>query len=217
MVQQGRRARGPQTPRPRPCRGQGAVGMSRRSGWRRRWRRHVRGPLVAGNWKMNGLCAVDRRDRRHPRRHGSKGATGRAEMLVCPPFPLVAAFARRASGKALADRRAGLPPRDLRRSYRRRLGRDAEGCRGKPRHRRPFRAAHGPWRDGRSRQGEGGGRASGRPRRDRLHRRDAGGARGRDRRWRSSDASSPARCRPRRTGRRHGRSPTSRSGRSAAG
>src|ERR1700735_4949341 len=57
-------------------------------------------PLIAGNWKMNGLrasmaefeamCA------------GAAGVAAKADLLVCPPATLVAAFAAKAHGvKAL--------------------------------------------------------------------------------------------------------------------
>ena len=53
-------------------------------------------PLVAGNWKMNGLKAsaaeLDAM---------IAGAAGRAELVVCPPATLVAAFAARAAGTAV--------------------------------------------------------------------------------------------------------------------
>jgi triosephosphate isomerase (TIM) len=51
-------------------------------------------PLIAGNWKMNGLksflaefdamCA------------GAAALEGKADLLVCPPATLIAAFADRA-------------------------------------------------------------------------------------------------------------------------
>jgi triosephosphate isomerase len=56
-------------------------------------------PLIAGNWKMNGLkaslaefdaiCA------------GAAALTGKADLLVCPPATLIAAFADRARGLSL--------------------------------------------------------------------------------------------------------------------
>ena len=61
----------------------------------------ARRPLVAGNWKMNGLRAdlveIERiRDGVLARRAGS------AEVLVCPPFTLVMAAAEIAKGSPLA-------------------------------------------------------------------------------------------------------------------
>ena len=60
----------------------------------------ARHPLVAGNWKMNGLAsslaeveaisaAVD------------SGGAGRAETLICPPFTLIGRFAEALRGGAL--------------------------------------------------------------------------------------------------------------------
>ena len=56
----------------------------------------ARRPLIAGNWKMNGLKAsaaeldkiID----------GARELAGRADLMVCPPATLVAAFAARAQG-----------------------------------------------------------------------------------------------------------------------
>jgi triosephosphate isomerase (TIM) len=55
-------------------------------------------PLIAGNWKMNGLkvstaefdamCA------------GASGVAAKADLLVCPPATLIAAFAAKANGTA---------------------------------------------------------------------------------------------------------------------
>ena len=49
-------------------------------------------PLVAGNWKMNGLKAglaeIDA-----IRDAAKAGGAGRAEVAICPPFTLVAAAA----------------------------------------------------------------------------------------------------------------------------
>ena len=59
-------------------------------------------PLVAGNWKMNGLSAslaeVDRLAA------GLKGraATLRSDVMVCPPGTLIAAMAGRAAGTAVS-------------------------------------------------------------------------------------------------------------------
>src|SRR6266481_3334622 len=57
-------------------------------------------PLIAGNWKMNGLnaslaefdamCA------------GAAALEGKADLLVCPPATLIAAFADKARGSRLA-------------------------------------------------------------------------------------------------------------------
>ena len=55
----------------------------------------ARRPLVAGNWKMNGLAAsVAELDRIIA---GARDMA-RADLMVCPPATLIAAFAARAAG-----------------------------------------------------------------------------------------------------------------------
>jgi triosephosphate isomerase (TIM) len=60
----------------------------------------ARRPLVAGNWKMNGTAAsaveLDRIIA------GAPPLTARADLMVCPPATLVAAFAARAAGSPVA-------------------------------------------------------------------------------------------------------------------
>jgi triosephosphate isomerase len=58
-------------------------------------------PLVAGNWKMNGLRASlsEIAAIRDAVRHGG---SGRAEVLVCPPATLIAAAADLCKGSAVA-------------------------------------------------------------------------------------------------------------------
>ena len=51
-------------------------------------------PLVAGNWKMNGLSAS-----LSVLNEILAAPTGRAELLVCPPATLVGAFAQAAGGR----------------------------------------------------------------------------------------------------------------------
>ena len=53
-----------------------------------------RRPLVAGNWKMNGLAATGG----ELQRMIAGGAGTAAELLVCPPATLIAAFASAARG-----------------------------------------------------------------------------------------------------------------------
>ncbi len=56
-------------------------------------------PLVAGNWKMNGLAAsIGELERIIA---GGHALTKKAELLVCPPATLVAAFAARARESAV--------------------------------------------------------------------------------------------------------------------
>lgn len=56
-------------------------------------------PLIAGNWKMNGLSgSIAELDAIIA---GSAAASERAGLLICPPATLVAAFAARARGTAV--------------------------------------------------------------------------------------------------------------------
>jgi triosephosphate isomerase len=57
-------------------------------------------PLVAGNWKMNGLSSSVR-ELDAIAAGAADGAAGRAELLIAPPFTLIAAFAVRTAGKPL--------------------------------------------------------------------------------------------------------------------
>ncbi len=60
----------------------------------------MRHPLVAGNWKMNGLRAsLAELDATIA---GVPALADKADLLVCPPATLVAAFAARAAGTAVA-------------------------------------------------------------------------------------------------------------------
>jgi triosephosphate isomerase (TIM) len=59
-----------------------------------------RRPLVAGNWKMNGLAAsIGELDRVIA---GAPEFSPRADLMVCPPATLIAAFAARAGGSPVA-------------------------------------------------------------------------------------------------------------------
>ena len=58
-------------------------------------------PLIAGNWKMNGLKASMAEF--EAMLAGASRVAGKADLLVCPPATLIAAFAEKARGsKALA-------------------------------------------------------------------------------------------------------------------
>jgi len=58
-------------------------------------------PLIAGNWKMNGLKAGIAEFEAMVA--GASGVAARADLLVCPPATLIAAFAEKArSSKMLA-------------------------------------------------------------------------------------------------------------------
>ena len=53
-------------------------------------------PLIAGNWKMNGLRAAMAEF--EAMLAGAAGVTAKADLLVCPPATLIAAFADKARG-----------------------------------------------------------------------------------------------------------------------
>ena len=53
-------------------------------------------PLIAGNWKMNGLKSALAEF--EAMLAGAAGVADKADLLVCPPATLVAAFAERARG-----------------------------------------------------------------------------------------------------------------------
>jgi triosephosphate isomerase len=57
-------------------------------------------PLVAGNWKMNGLAASEGELARII--HGASALAGRAELMVCPPATLIATFAAAVRGSAMS-------------------------------------------------------------------------------------------------------------------
>jgi triosephosphate isomerase (TIM) len=57
-----------------------------------------RRPLVAGNWKMNGLAASAVELAAVKEWAAGTGANIRAQLLICPPVTLVASFARLAAG-----------------------------------------------------------------------------------------------------------------------
>jgi triosephosphate isomerase len=57
-------------------------------------------PLVAGNWKMNGLATSLAEARRVQERLGGPGFTV-ADAMICPPTTLVAALAAQAAGSHL--------------------------------------------------------------------------------------------------------------------
>src|SRR3981189_681777 len=53
-------------------------------------------PLIAGNWKMNGLKSS--RAEFEAMLAGASEVAAKADLLVCPPATLIAAFAERARG-----------------------------------------------------------------------------------------------------------------------
>jgi triosephosphate isomerase (TIM) len=58
-----------------------------------------RRPLVAGNWKMNGRKAAGAE---LAKMIGGAGGLTQADLMVCPPFTLLAPFAEQAKGSRLA-------------------------------------------------------------------------------------------------------------------
>jgi len=57
-------------------------------------------PLIAGNWKMNGLRAATVELRKII--DGARGLNAAADILVCPPATLIAGFAALAHGSGIA-------------------------------------------------------------------------------------------------------------------
>jgi triosephosphate isomerase len=57
-------------------------------------------PLIAGNWKMNGLKSSQAEF--EAMREGAAGVAAKADLLVCPPATLIAGFADRTKGTSLA-------------------------------------------------------------------------------------------------------------------
>lgn len=57
-------------------------------------------PLVAGNWKMNGLAASEGELAKII--HGAGALAGKAALMVCPPATLIASFTAAARGSAVA-------------------------------------------------------------------------------------------------------------------
>jgi triosephosphate isomerase len=57
-------------------------------------------PLIAGNWKMNGLKASSAEF--EAMLAGAGAIAGKADLLVCPPATLLAGFADKARGKGVA-------------------------------------------------------------------------------------------------------------------
>jgi triosephosphate isomerase len=59
-------------------------------------------PLVAGNWKMNGLAASLAEARRVQERLAEPGFAASVDVMICPPATLVAALAGAAQGSRLS-------------------------------------------------------------------------------------------------------------------
>ena len=56
-------------------------------------------PLIAGNWKMNGLKTA--MSEFEAMLAGADGVKAKADLLVCPPATLISAFAAKASGSQM--------------------------------------------------------------------------------------------------------------------
>ena len=115
-------------------------------------------PLVAGNWKMNGLTA-SLSEIEAMRGAVEKGAAGAAEVLVCPPATLLAPAAQILRGGKLAlgaqdchPAPSGAFTGDISAEMIKDAG-------GELRYRRAFRAARRPRRDRRAGAGESRGRS----------------------------------------------------------
>jgi triosephosphate isomerase len=59
-------------------------------------------PLVAGNWKMNGLASALGEADKLKQRLADPGIAGKCDVMLCPPATLMAAMAKAAAGSALA-------------------------------------------------------------------------------------------------------------------
>src|ERR1700754_5066225 len=57
-------------------------------------------PLIAGNWKMNGLKASMAEF--DAMLAGAGAFAGKADLLLCPPATLVGAFAEKTKGRGIA-------------------------------------------------------------------------------------------------------------------
>ena len=56
-------------------------------------------PLVAGNWKMNGLAGSAAELSKMTA--GAAALAAKADLMVCPPATLIARFAQAARGSAI--------------------------------------------------------------------------------------------------------------------
>lgn len=63
--------------------------------------RHARRPMVAGNWKMNGLKASKREIVSLARRLKRETSAPKCEILVCPPTTLLSLFKETAKGSRI--------------------------------------------------------------------------------------------------------------------
>ena len=61
----------------------------------------LRRPLIAGNWKMNGLISEGRDLAQEIVSWYGKNGTSKADVLVCPPFTLIAEVAKQTAGSPI--------------------------------------------------------------------------------------------------------------------
>ena len=98
-------------------------------------------PLVAGNWKMNGLQRSAQGAGRGRAGLHARACKAKVDLLVCPPATLIAHWPRKRRRLAASPSAGRIAtPRQSGAYHRRHLGRDAGRCRRDLRHRRPFRA-----------------------------------------------------------------------------
>ena len=67
-------------------------------------------PLIAGNWKMNGLKASMAEF--EAMLAGAAAVADRADLLVCPPATLIAGFAATARGSSAASKTLSIGAQD---------------------------------------------------------------------------------------------------------
>ena len=97
----------------------------------------ARRPLVAGNWKMNGLAASIAQLKAVI---AGAGALPKVELMVCPPATLIASFAVAARGTPVLIGGQDCHSARFGRLHGRHLRRNAEGRRRIGGHRRSLRA-----------------------------------------------------------------------------
>ena len=84
-------------------------------------------PLIAGNWKMNGLKASSAEF--EAMLAAAPGLAAKADLLVCRQATLIAAFAEKARGSKTLAVGGRIVTSELGRPYRRYFGRMLTGCR----------------------------------------------------------------------------------------
>src|SRR5580698_206418 len=67
-------------------------------------------PLIAGNWKMNGLKSSMAEF--EAMLAGARAVAGKADLLVCPPATLIAAFADKARHSNISSKTFAIGAQD---------------------------------------------------------------------------------------------------------